>query len=266
MEPRIVLFDLETIPDLQQALENWCDLSAFTPRRRPGMSASVTSICSFGYRILGEKKSHGINAWDFSSWKRNVNDDSELCASALSVIENADALVSFNGKRFDEKFFLGRLAINGLSLPRKIVHIDLCQAVSANLFLLNGRLKTVAKYLLNDEKLEHEGWPLWVKVHGGVNRVRDVAAEKLMSKYNLKDVDLMVPLFKILRPRISNIPNFNLFQVGQGNKMCCPKCGSTRIQSRGFHYTKVRAYRNYWCRDCDGWSRTDAADRNPRGI
>lgn len=265
-DPRIVLFDLETIPDLQQALENWCDLSAFTPRHRPGMSASVSSICSFGYRIFGEKKSIGINAWDFSSWRRNVNDDSELCASALSVIENADALVTFNGKRFDEKFFLARLAINGLTIPRKIVHIDLCQVVSQNMFLLNNRLKTVAKYLIGDSKLEHDGWPLWVKVHGGVERKRDVDAEKLMSKYNLKDVDLMVPLFKLFRPRLTQIPNYNLFSVAQGAKPVCPFCGSTRMQGRGGYYGKTKVYRKYWCRDCGGWSRTDAADRNHRSI
>lgn len=261
-EPRIVFFDIETVPDLQQALENWTDLVSFRPGKRPTMTASVNSVCSFGYRIFGEKKSVGINAWDFPNWAKNVNDDKAILTAAYDILKDADAIVTFNGKRFDEKFIQTRLAIHGLDLMRKTKHIDLCTIAASNLFLLNNRLKTVAKYLSDDQKLEHDGWPLWVKVHGGVNRKRCKESEEKMGKYNLKDVDLMVPIFKILRPLITNIPNYNLYEVGLTK--ICPKCGSTRLQPRGHYYTKVSRYRRYRCTDCKSWSRTNVDDRHPR--
>lgn len=227
------------------------------------MTASITSMCSFGYKIMGEK-TIGINAWDFPNWKKDVNDDREICKIAREVISSADAIVSFNGKKFDFKFIQTRLAIHGMELLHAVPHIDLCTITRSNFFLLNGRLKTVAKYLLDDSKLEHEGWPLWVKVHGGVNRVRDREAEKLMGKYNLKDVDLMVPLFKRFRPLIKNIPNYNQFVEGARN--LCPSCGGTRLIRQGYQRSKVRMYARYKCNDCGSWSRSDNNDKDTRSV
>ncbi len=263
-EPRIIFYDIETIPDLQQALENWCDLVPPFPGKKPTMSASVTSCCSFGYRVLGDKKATALNAWDFPAWEKNVNDDKALIKEALKILNSADAVVTFNGKRFDEKYVKTRGQIHKLpALNPKIPHIDLCSVSARNFFLLNNRLKTVAKYFIEDNKLDHDGWPLWVRTHGGVNRKRDEAAEALMSKYNLKDVDLMVPLFKGLRPYITNIPNHNLHTVA-GTVPLCPGCGSTPVQRRGYYMTKTKSYHRYQCKDCGTFSRTDINDKNPR--
>lgn len=264
-EPRIILYDIETIPNLQAALENWVDLVPPFPGKKPTMSASVSTICSFGYRVFGEKNAVGVNAWDFPEWEKDVNDDSAICKRALEVFKDADAVVTFNGKRFDEKFIQTRLGIHGLDFMCKVPHIDLCKVTAANMFLLNNRLKTVAKFLLNDKKLDHDGWPLWVKTHGGVNRVRDVRAEALMSKYNLKDVNLMVPLFKRLRPLIKNIPNHNAFTEA-GSKNVCPACGSTRLVSNGIRATQLRIYRRLNCKDCGFPMRVDVNDKNPRAL
>ena len=35
----------------------------------------------------------------------------------------------------------------------------------------------------------------------------------------------------------------------------CPKCGSTKVEKRGFMYTNVAIYQRYRCKDCGGWSR-----------
>jgi hypothetical protein len=263
-EPRIILYDLETLPDLQAALENWPDLVSPFPGKRPNMSAQVNSICSFGYRVFGESKSHGFNAWDFPSWRKDVNDDRPILKEASAVLADADAVITFNGRRFDEKFLQTRLGLHRMPFLRETQHIDLKSIVAKHLFLLNNRLKTAAKALLNDSKLDHDGWPLWVKVHGGIDRKRDRRAEDVMGRYNLKDVDLMVPLFKVCRPFIKNVPNYNLFQVGGLN--VCPKCESTRVQRRGYHITKTSAYHRYHCQDCGSWSRTDAEDKNPRSV
>jgi DNA polymerase elongation subunit (family B) len=261
-EPRIVFFDIETVPDLQAALENWCDLSSNRPGKKPTMTASVCSVICFGYRVLGESKARAINAWDFPSWKHDVNDDSALLAQVHEVLKGADAIVTFNGKGFDWRFVQTRMKKHKLDFLPKLPHIDLCQVARSNLFLLNSRLKTVAKYLLDDSKLEHDGWSLWVDTHGGVKRKRDLKAEAKMSKYNLKDVDLMVPLYKELRPLIPGIPNHNLFNPMRDK--CCPRCGSTRLKNEGTRVTSTRRYKRYICHDCRGWCHVDIKDELPR--
>lgn len=243
-DPKIVFYDIETLPDLQAALENWKDLSTY-----PGinMRATLSSICSFGYRVLGEKSAKAINAWDFDGWKRDVNDDSRLLAAAFEILKDADAVVTWNGKRFDEKFLQTRLAMHDMELlPAHIPHIDLCSVTRRNFYFLNNRLKTIAKALLDDTKLEHDGWQMWVDTHSRVK-----SAMRKMSEYNLKDVDLMLPLFKKLKPLIKNIPNHNLFTEGKRN--VCPNCASTRLQSRGYARSKTKSYQRFQCQDCATW-------------
>jgi len=252
--PRIVLFDLETLPNLPEALKVWPSLSSY-----PGqtLKASISTIICGGWKAHGEKKVHCINAWDFPEWETNVNDDGPLCRALYDVLKDADCVVTHNGRRFDWKFFQTRLLFHGLSTLPKIHHVDTCAEAKKNLLVFNNRLNTISRFLTNTEKMDHEGWDLWVKVHG-----RDEKAMATMSKYCKQDVLALEEVFKALKPVIKSLPNQNLFNPFK--EKVCPTCGSSRIQSRGKEYTKTKVYRRYACLDCRAWSRTDAADEVPR--
>ncbi len=252
--PRILLFDLETLPNLPEALKVWTALSNY-----PGQTlrASITSIICVGWKILNSKQTHCINAWDFQSWQKDVNDDGPLVREAHKIFKGVDCIVSHNGKRFDWKFFQTRLLFHGLEPLPKIHHVDTCAEAKRNLLIFNNRLNTVSKFFKEEEKMDHEGWDLWVKVHG-----RDPKAMKTMTEYCKQDVDVLEGVFKKLRPVIGTLPNFNLFNPMKSRS--CPGCGSTRLQRRGRYLTKTRAYNRYVCKDCKSWSRTDAADEAPR--
>ncbi len=255
-DPKIVFYDLETLPNLKEVMKIYPKLSNY-----PGLTlkASITSIICFGYKILGEK-TKCINAWDFKDrWKKDLNDDYDVVKAACEILRDADAIVTFNGKRFDEKFLKTRIVKHGFKTLPKLHHIDLCAESKRHLYLFNNSLSTVSKFLLEDDKMENGGWDLWVDV-----MERSKPAMEKMTKYCIKDVDLLVPLFKKMKPFISNIPNYNSFQSGARN--LCPSCGSTRIERRGFQRNKVKTYARYQCKDCSSWSRSDVNDKDTRSL
>ena len=253
-EPRILLFDLEIIPDLQKALLYWTKLSSFPGKT---LRASVTSICCIGYKFFGEEETHCLCAWDFPAWSQNVNNDRVILEAFLPVIQSADLIVTHNGKNFDKKHLQTRLLLNGLSLPDDSPHADTKAISSRNFFFIDNKLQTIGEELFGERKLEHEGWDLWVKTHRG-----DPDAQETMSEYCKQDVRLLEKVYRKFRPKVKEVPNYNLFDPFKAN--CCPRCGSSRLVSNGIRVTATRKYRRYLCQDCQTWSRTDLKDEVPR--
>lgn len=253
-DPHIVCFDLETLPNLPEALRVWPNLGNY-----PGLTlkASVSTIICAGWKILGSDSVQCIHAWDFPEWATDVNDDRKLCIALYEVLKGADCVITHNGKRFDWKFMQTRLRFHDLPPLPAIHHVDTCAEAKRNLYVLNNRLNTVARFLTDKEKKQHEGWDLWVKVHG-----RDPEAMKTMSEYCMQDVVVLEEVFQSMRPLIQSMPNYNLFSPLK--EKACPRCGSSRIRSEGKRHTKTRSYRRYICQDCHGWSHTDIKDEVPR--
>lgn len=253
-DPRIIAFDLETLPNLPEALKQWTNLSNY-----PGqtLKASISTIICVGWKVVGSKQVNCINAWDYPEWKKDVNDDKKVCLAIYDILKDADCVLTHNGRRFDWKFLQTRLLYHGIQHLPKIHHVDTCAEAKKNLMVFNNRLNTIAKFLTDKEKMDHEGWELWVKVHG-----RDAKAMKTMEKYCKQDVLVLEEVFKKLRPVIGSLPNHNLFNPMKSKS--CPGCGSTRLTKRGKYRSLTREYNRYVCLDCRHWCRTDAADEAPR--
>ncbi len=242
---------------MSQAMKAWPGLSNY-----PGLTlrAQLSSIICFGYKEFGTRdKPKIINAWDFKSWAKNINDDIELLKITREILASADAIVTHNGKRFDWKFFQTRLLMHGMKPLPPIPHMDTCSISKRHLFLLNNKLDTLGEHLVDERKIDNGGWDLWVRVSK-----REKKALKEMSDYCVQDVVVLEKIFKKLRPFMNEMPNYNIFSTGR--IPICPKCGSTRIYSNGTRPTKTRTYRRYICRDCHSWSRTDVDDKNPRSF
>lgn len=253
-DPHIIVWDIETLPNLPEALKVWPQLSNY-----PGLTlrASISTIICAGWKVLGSDDTHCINAWDFPSWVENVNDDLAVCEAIYAVLRDADCVITHNGKRFDWKFLQTRLRFHKLDPLPDLYHVDTCAEAKKHLFVFNNRLNTVARFLTEKEKLEHEGWELWVKVHN-----RDPESMQKMSDYCKQDVVVLEEVFRSLQPLVKTLPNANLFNPVKLN--VCPNCGSSRLRSEGKRYTKTKAYRRYICADCKRWSHTDIKDEVPR--
>jgi DNA polymerase elongation subunit (family B) len=255
-EPKIILWDLETLPNLDEAMKVFPSISDY-----PGLTlkASINSIICFGYKTFGDGPTRVLNAWDYKGWAKSVNDDRELVMAAYDILKEADAVITHNGKRFDWKFLQTRLLKYGFPPLPKILHIDTCSESKKNLLMFNNRLNTLAKFMTSEQKLENGGWQLWDRV-----RQREPKAMRTMSAYCKQDVETLNALFKKLRPRINNIPNYNMLRTT--DNFVCPRCGSTRIQSRGKGLNKNFEYYKFQCQDCGGWFSSKHKDKEPRAT
>lgn len=258
-EPNIIFFDIETIPDFEKAMEVWCQLSNY-----PGltMKATISTLLCVGWKKLGEKRTHCINAWDYPNWLKDVNDDKEVCKAIHEILKDADAVVTHNGRRFDWRHIQTRFLFHGLPPLPNIPHIDTCLVARKNLLSFNNRLGYLGKWLVGDTKLENGGWELWVKA-----RKRVKSACKLMEKYCKQDVILLEKVFMELRPFIKNLPNRNITrsnkQIIEGTWLC-PTCGSSDLKRNGWAYTKTMKYQRVLCLHCGSSSRLDTKETRPR--
>lgn len=255
VKPKIVMFDLETLPDMNAAMERFAGISQW-----PGKSigADMNSIICFGYKILGDKRARCESIWDIDpDWSKNVNDDSALCQFIYDTLHDADGIVTHNGEKFDIKVLNTRLKKYGLPGLHKILHVDTCQLAKSKLKLSSNSLDNVASHLGCRRKLKHDGWGMWVRVRQG-----DPTAARLMAKYCIQDVEVLHEVFEALRCFTSKIPNYNLFD---GAKQVCPSCGkATRQKSKGWKHTSTRSYRQKICGHCGSVYRLDSSESNPR--
>jgi DNA polymerase elongation subunit (family B)/predicted RNA-binding Zn-ribbon protein involved in translation (DUF1610 family) len=243
-EPRILLFDIETGPDAKEVLKVFTSLGNWPGRT---FKASIQSILCVGWKVLGESKTHCINAWDFPTrWNKNVNDDYQVCKAAYEVLKNADVVITHNGKKFDWKFMQTRLLKHGFPQLPKILHVDTCQEARKNFLMYSNKLNDLGKFLGVGEKLEHEGWDLWCNV-----LERKPESQRKMTAYCKMDVILLERVFEKLRPIIKSLPNYNIFN---GSDHSCPNCGSQKLQKRGERVQKQKRTQRYQCQDCGSWS------------
>lgn len=167
------------------------------------------------------------------------------------LIEEADALVSWNGQKFDTKKVNTEFALQKMAPPAPTPEIDLMLTVKKRMAFPSNKLEYVANALLGKGKVSHEGFNLWVKCLAG-----DPKAWARMEKYNKQDVHLLIELYEYLLPWVDTVPNRNLFDAYDG----CPRCGSDHVQRRGYRYTKISKFARYQCMDCGGWSSTGKAE------
>lgn len=163
-----------------------------------------------------------------------------------NLLDEADVLLTYNGKKFDEPWIRGELLVEGFDPPSPSLHIDLYQVIRSNARFLSNKLDYVVRRLLDDAKTTHTGFQLWVDCLAG-----DPEAWKLMRKYAKKDTALLIPLYEKLRPWIKQHPNASVGTENPG----CPKCGSSHFQRRGQQRTGISTFQRYQCQSCRGWFR-----------
>jgi predicted RNA-binding Zn-ribbon protein involved in translation (DUF1610 family) len=189
--------------------------------------------------------------WDekdvlFYSIPKNGKD--QMVREAHRLLDEADVVMHYNGKRFDIPHLNREFLELGLLPPSPYQQIDLYQAVRKQFRLASTKLQYVSKMLGLEGKVQHSGFSLWVKCMAG-----DPAAWREMESYNRQDVILLEQLYAILQPWIPHHPARTLIDGTAGD--ACPACGSSSLEKRGFAIAIQRKYQRYVCRKCGKWSR-----------
>lgn len=175
----------------------------------------------------------------FSEWEDGHN---LMAKIALDLLSEADAVVTYNGNKYDLPKLRGAMILTGLTPPPPPTSIDLIESIKKFGFMMN-RLAYVGPLLKIGRKVKHEGFGLWRAVLEG-----DAKARKRMQKYCVGDVKLLVSLYKRIQPFIDNHPHLG------DNKGACGSCGSDHIQLRGFRRTKFFKIQRLQCQACGSWS------------
>lgn len=168
---------------------------------------------------------------------------------AHELLDEADAVIHYNGKRFDIPHLNREFAVGGYDPPSPYKQIDLYLVARRQFRFATSNLDEVAKELGLGRKVEHEGFALWLKCMAG-----DEAAWARMRKYNIGDTRLTEKVYDRMLPWIQGHPHWGLHSADPSVARC-QRCGSTKLHKRGRAYTPLGIYQQFQCQGCGGWSR-----------
>lgn len=172
----------------------------------------------------------------------------EMIISLYKFLDEADAVIHYNGKKFDIPTINRELLKYGMTPPSPYKQIDLMQTVKKQFRFVSNKLDHVCDELGLGRKAHTGGHELWLRCMNG-----DKAAWKIMEEYNIQDVNLLVDLYEKLLPWITDHPNMALYVDSE--RPVCPNCGGSHVIKRGTAHTAVSSYVRYHCEDCGTWIR-----------
>jgi DNA polymerase elongation subunit (family B)/predicted RNA-binding Zn-ribbon protein involved in translation (DUF1610 family) len=162
------------------------------------------------------------------------------------LLNEADAVVHYNGSRFDIPTLNKEFLEAGMPPPSPYAQIDLLKTARQQFRFPSNKLDYVGRALGLGRKTSHEGFELWIKCMN-----KDPDAWERMEEYNIQDVWLLEQVYYKFLPWIKKHPNIG---VHSDTEHICPNCGSHSVQRRGYNITGSGKYQRYQCKDCGTWS------------
>lgn len=230
---KILLLDIETAPN---TVFTWGLFNQYV---------AIDQIIKPGYTLSWAAKWLGESEVMFDSIYHSS--PKKMVKRIHKLIDEADAVVHYNGSKFDMPVLNKEFLLAGLSPPSPVAQIDLLKTVRKNFRLSSNKLDFVAQQLGLGAKTKHKGFALWT---GCMNKDPDSWA--VMEEYNKQDVVLLEDLYFTLLPWIKGHPNMSVYY----EDMLCPNCGSDKHQHRGYQLTKLGKYKRFQCKDCSKWFRS----------
>ena len=226
---KILLCDIETAPNLVYSWGLW------------DQNISINQIVKPGY----------ILCWA-ARWfdKREIMFDSLHDSTKLKMmkrihklVDEADAVVHYNGVKFDMPWLNQEFLINGLPPPSSYADIDLLKTARSRFNFPSNKLDYVAQQLDVGQKVKHEGMDLWTDCMNDCPK-----AWSKMRRYNIQDVRLLEKVYVELLPWIKNHPNWGVFEDGKA--LTCRNCGGHNVKKNGIQRNQTLCYQRYQCKDC----------------
>lgn len=243
MKNRVLILDIETAP----------------------LEAYVWGLRDQNISLAQIKKDWFVMAWgakwlDSKDWiyadqryAKPMDNDKKILENLWTLLDQADIVITQNGKRFDAPRLNARFIMHGMRPPAPYRHLDTYQLVkqvaeftSHKLEYLTDKLNT--KY----KKLHHSkfpGWSLWTECLNG-----NKAAWEEMKKYNIHDVLSTEELYNKIRawapetmPKVFNITD---------KARECSTCGHVGQMREGKpRMAKEYKYVQHSCLKCGVWQK-----------
>ena len=206
------------------------------------------SVLSYCFKPLG---SDAIEYADVSEQDDPYN-DSDLMRAIWKVLDENDIIIVQNGVKFDLRKINARFLVLGLPPPSPYKLVDTMLEARKVAAMTSNKLEWLSAVLTDVPKDKHKEFPgfeLWVEC-----LKKNPRAWAVMRKYNPRDVVATEKVYLKLRPFIVGHPNVGNYDDNE--ERVCPKCGSHKLQQRGFSVTQTGKYARFQCTSCGGWSRS----------
>ena len=237
-KPRILLYDLETSPNLGAYFQLYKEGNIV-------WNVKDWHILTFAYKWLGDKTTKVVALPDFKLYKKDNENDKELVKELWKLFDEADIVIAHNGNSFDQKKSNARFIYHGLPAPTPYKQIDTKLVAKRYFNFDSNKLDDLGKYFGLGRKLQTGGHELWQGCMRG-----DKKSWKIMCDYNKQDVVLLEKVYLKMRGWDIQHPNIALMR----DKLeACPNCGSDKLQRRGFDYTRSGKSQRVQCISCHSW-------------
>lgn len=242
--PKVLIFDIETAPMLGYVWSLWENNVALNQLH------SDWHILSWAAKWLDQPPSKIM--YQDQRKAKDVSNDKKLLQGIWKLLDEADVVITQNGKSFDSKKLNARFILNGLPPPSSYKHIDTKRIATKNFAFSSNKLeymtnKLCVKYKKLVGNRKFSGFSLWTACLAG-----KLEAWNEMKKYNIYDVLSLEELYKKLAPWDSTV-NFSLYTDDE-NHVC--SCGSKEYKLNGYAYTSVGKFQRFVCKDCGKESRS----------
>lgn len=224
--PRILIFDIETSPELGYV---WGRFKQFLA---PVQVKQRSFMLTWSAKWLGEDEilDDAIPNYRQRAEDYKEEDDYEIVGSMWRLLDSADVVVAHNGIRFDLPYLNSRFVYHGLGMPSPFKVVDTCKIAKKYFRFPANSLKELGIYLgIECPKLDTD-FQLWVDCMEGKKEAWDY-----MVEYNQYDVKLLEEVYLRLRSYDKSHPNLALYY--DDDKMRDPVTGSTDVVEDGFAYT-----------------------------
>jgi uncharacterized protein YprB with RNaseH-like and TPR domain len=218
-------------------------------------NADAGFIMCVSYKWKGDEKIHTITRPNPHLWTKTAQDDKEICRQFAKVVEEADMVVSWNGRSFDWRFLQTRMLKHRLGYLPPVPHEDGLQTARRTLKMRRS-LENIGHFFgLKQEKEKMDLAEVWMPAGAG-----DPKALKQVIKRCETDVILLEEAYDLLAP-LSNVHPAVNPEEGR-----CPLCASKKLQQRGTHKALRHYRKRYHCQQCGRWSTSAPIKYGKEGV
>lgn len=227
---KVLEIDIETAPHVAYVWSLW------------DQNVPIDRLVTPGYTLcFSAKWQHERKAEFYSVWG---DGEKGMLDAAWDLLDEADAVIHYNGKKFDIPTLNREFVLKGMIPPSPYQEIDLLSVVRRRFRFASNKLDFVCQQLGLGAKTQHKGMQLWREVMAGVP-----AAQRTMERYNRRDVKMLGDLYLKLQPWVPQHPNRGLW-IEDDSKPICRNCGSSNVKRNGTESRFVLRYVRYRCNDC----------------
>ncbi len=234
---KILILDIETAP---MEVYAW---GLFDQNIPLNMIIKDWSVLSWSAKWLGEKK---IMYAD-TRMEKDVRNDKRIVKEMWELVNQADIIVTQNGRRFDMKKLNSRFLFYKLPPPSSYRQFDTLTVAKKHFAHTSNKLEYMTKTFCSVfEKSTHSEFPgfeMWKAC-----LARNQKAFKAMEAYNKLDVLSLEELYLEVRGWDNTI-NHNVFSESSHGEEC-NACGSSNLQKNGFRFSNTGKFQRFTCNNC----------------